>query len=743
MLKKKIKLRYPYQLAALDAHRLLLRSEGHSELITDNKQILLLTEIAKEPKTMDDLLFSFPEQLSPYQVMGAYLILKKKRYIREEEGPFPPDQTAYWESLGYDPVLLEKTFRNKTISITAVGNVEDKLLLEACHAIGLTVEKDGYLHIVLTDNYSRDELAQLNEKFILTETPWLLMKISGTELYTGPLFKAPETGCWECLRQRLDLNQPFNQFYKNLKGIVPPFQLHATHLLTAQLAINTAILHIVKWLYYGRNKDVMGSILSFSAKTMQSKKHILVKRPQCKVCGDKQDPIFPSPIQINKDDTTVIIAGGYRTVSHEDTFKKYKHHISAISGIIPYLSPYHKMEEAPIYNYASGRNLALQSTSLFWLNLHLRSGNGGKGKNTLQAKTGAICEAIERYSLMYHGNTYSVRATLETLENAVHPNDCMNYSETQFKSRDEINKADTKFYSLVPIPFDSKAEMEWTPVYSLTDSKFNYLPSCYCYAQYPSTDETRLYSYPDSNGCAAGNTIEEAILQGFLELVERDAAAIWWYNQLKRPSINLQTTNNPYIEKVDTYYRSVGRSLHVLDITSDLGIPVFVAISHCLKNGNKVIYAFGAHLDAAIALERAIIELNQLLPVVIKENQMIRDLTFCNWLNTVKLVDHDYLIPMTKETKDIRKDYPISCSSMLHDSLLFCLKTVEKINLKLLVLDLTQRDIGLPVVRIIVPGLRHFWRRTAPGRLYTVPVKMGWLDKEKTESELNPIGIFI
>jgi ribosomal protein S12 methylthiotransferase accessory factor len=40
----------------------------------------------------------------------------------------------------------------------------------------------------------------------------------------------------------------------------------------------------------------------------------------------------------------------------------------------------------------------------------------------------------------------------------------------------------------------------------------------------------------DSNGNAAGNTLEEAtILQGFVELIERDSVALWWYNRLRRP----------------------------------------------------------------------------------------------------------------------------------------------------------------------------------------------------------------
>jgi ribosomal protein S12 methylthiotransferase accessory factor len=40
---------------------------------------------------------------------------------------------------------------------------------------------------------------------------------------------------------------------------------------------------------------------------------------------------------------------------------------------------------------------------------------------------------------------------------------------------------------------------------------------------------------------------------------------------------------------------------------------------------------------------------------------------------------------------------------------------------------------------VIVPGMRHFYRRFAPGRLYDVPVKLGWRDRATPESELNPI----
>jgi oxazoline/thiazoline synthase len=44
----------------------------------------------------------------------------------------------------------------------------------------------------------------------------------------------------------------------------------------------------------------------------------------------------------------------------------------------------------------------------------------------------------------------------------------------------------------------------------------------------------------------------------------------------------------------------------------------------------------------------------------------------------------------------------------------------------------------VPVVRVIVPGLRHFYRRFAPGRLYDVPVQLGLLEKPLQEGELTP-----
>jgi ribosomal protein S12 methylthiotransferase accessory factor len=67
-----------------------------------------------------------------------------------------------------------------------------------------------------------------------------------------------------------------------------------------------------------------------------------------------------------------------------------------------------------------------------------------------------------------------------------------------------------------------------------------------------------------------------------------------------------------------------------------------------------------------------------------------------------------------------------------------CVRLAEREGLDFLVLDQTRPDVDVPVVRVIVPGLRHFYRRFAPGRLYNVPVKLGLRDRPLSEDELNP-----
>ena len=78
----------------------------------------------------------------------------------------------------------------------------------------------------------------------------------------------------------------------------------------------------------------------------------------------------------------------------------------------------------------------------------------------------------------------------------------------------------------------------------------------------------------------------------------------------------------------------------------------------------------------------------------------------------------------------------------LLDAIEHCVKAARSRGLETLVLDQTRPDVGLAVAKVFVPGLRHFWPRFAEGRLYDMPVKLGWSARVLEESELNPVPIY-
>jgi ribosomal protein S12 methylthiotransferase accessory factor len=323
----------------------------------------------------------------------------------------------------------------------------------------------------------------------------------------------------------------------------------------------------------------------------------------------------------------------------------------------------------------------------------------------------------------------------------------MVFSPTQYARRERWNETTAK-YHVVPQPFNEDLEIDWSPIWSLTNQCFRYVPTAYCY--YGHLDFLRLYfCSADSNGNAAGNSLEEAILQGLMEVIERDSVAIWWYNRIRRPGVDMDSFNVPYLRNLKQYYTAINRDLWAIDITADLGIPTIAAISHRTDNPvEDVLVGFGAHLDPMVALLRAVTEVNQFLPGLIgKKEDGTTDYIFpdqgaIEWWKAATIENQPYLVPDVSLPIKRREDYPRIDSEDLKQDVEWCVDHLRQHGLEVLVLDQTRPDVGLNVIKVIVPGLRHFWRRLGPGRLYDVPVKLGWLAKPQAEDELNPWSVF-
>ncbi len=423
-------------------------------------------------------------------------------------------------------------------------------------------------------------------------------------------------------------------------------------------------------------------------------------------------------------------SGGYRSVSSRATVARFRKHVSPLTGVVSRLERIDA--DLPLNtNYVASHNFSAPARSVHQLRAGLGGGSFGKGSTAEQGEASALMEAIERYSGIFQGDEIRMtkRYTDFAAGEAILPNDVLLYSEAQQAQRDTPDADDS---TPTPPPFDPSAKIEWSPVWSLRDERFRYLPTGLLYFFYGPG------FHADSNGCAAGNTIGEAIVQGFLELVERDAYAIWWYNRLQRREVDLGEFDDSYVRDLQLQLAEAGRRLWVLDVTSDLGIPTFVAITHWMKDGKENIeFGSGAHFDARIALLRALTELNQFLALGLMGGGT-GDKSSLDGTTPLRLDDHPYLTPGNEPPVRLSSDSKFGRLDV-REQVSACVNIARQQGLDFLVLDQTRPDIEVPVVRVIVPGLRHFYRRFGPGRLYDVPVKLGLRDRPLPEGELNPV----
>jgi ribosomal protein S12 methylthiotransferase accessory factor len=225
--------------------------------------------------------------------------------------------------------------------------------------------------------------------------------------------------------------------------------------------------------------------------------------------------------------------------------------------------------------------------------------------------------------------------------------------------------------------------------------------------------------------------------------------ALWWYNRIPRPAVDLDAFDEPYVALVREHYARIGRNLWAIDITTDLGIPAFVGCSQRLEGPTEdLLIGFGAHVDPRMALMRALTEVNQFLPAVTERNPdgstryWMDDVDAIQWWTEETLARNPYVAPHPDAPARRPSDFaPLSTDDIARD-VRNCVERIAGAGHDVLVLDQTRPAIDLAVVRVMAPGLRHFWRRLGPGRLYDIPVALGWLDAPIPEAQLNPLSIF-
>jgi ribosomal protein S12 methylthiotransferase accessory factor len=701
-------------------------------------------------RTMAELTREMSAHLSAAEVGQVLTRLSDAGLIsifqRSAAGHGDEQARAYWDLAGIGPDAAA-ALDCAAIEIIAVGGADAEALAGACRASGLAVGEPGdgaALSIVVCDDYLDPELNAVNTRHLASGRPWLLAKPSGSAPWIGPVFQPGSGPCWACLAKRLEGNRHGAHLVRRLLGGDRPCagSLAPGRAAGAQLTA----LEAVKWLG-GLRYDGQQDIYILDTVTLLGQHHRVARRPQCRSCGDPGLVAagMGRPVTTVVRDVASGEGNGHRALGLDEVLRQYGHLVDPVTGIVGELRRSPNCPEF-LHAFVSGRNRALTESTADALRSGLRCFSGGKGATELEARVGALCEAVERYCGTLDGDELTIRESYRGLgDQAVHPDTCQLFHQRQFAERERWNDNCVAFHR-VPEPFDEHAVMDWTPVWSLLSGQQRLLPTGMLYFK-PDAERQPTSVRADSNGNAAGASLEDAIMQGFFELVERDAVALWWYNRTRHAEVSLDSFDDPWVAGLPELYRRIGRQVWVLDVTSDLGVPAMAAISRRTdKPAEDIMTGFGAHFDPRIALRRALTELGQLMPAVAGARAdgtgyQATEPHLMSWWRRATVGNQPYLLPDAGLAPRTAASYRYTSSGRLD---LDEIRTIVRhADLDLMVMDQTRPDIKMPVVKVVVPGLRHFWPRFAPGRLFEVPVRLGRLSKQTSYDELNPIPLYL
>src|SRR5262249_35487450 len=172
----------------------------------------------------------------------------------------------------------------------------------------------------------------------------------------------------------------------------------------------------------------------------------------------------------------VMTSGGYRTVSPRATVTRFRKHVSPLTGVVSRLE---RIEaDLPMNtNYLATHNFSGPARSVNELKAGLNGRRFGQGSTAEQGEASALMEAIERYSGIFQGDEIRVIRRFMDFPSgdAILPNDVLLFSDAQYR-RDQAQAIDWDATPML-IPFDRSAEIEWSPVWSLRDERFRYLPT--------------------------------------------------------------------------------------------------------------------------------------------------------------------------------------------------------------------------------------------------------------------------
>jgi ribosomal protein S12 methylthiotransferase accessory factor len=343
------------------------------------------------------------------------------------------------------------------------------------------------------------------------------------------------------------------------------------------------------------------------------------------------------------------------------------------------------------------------------------SKGGGGGDSLIGALAATLGEAAERYCMFFYDKSEMVFAPYnEIAADAVSPDYLRLYSRHQIEGLGP--NARVRY-------FDNDLPVRWVWGYSLTEERPRLVPASLVYMNYQFGDSEPVIGRNASSGLAANLTVEEAILNAILEIVERDAFTICWLS--KRPGrkiiVDDEGLQGFLRQRFHFDHPKVETIIH--DITLDVPIPsLFCVIKRPTELGPTVCVGSTSRLDPKQALRKCFFEAGQGIPYMRYLLSQLKDWEPSPDFMDLTAFDHHCvfylkrpdLVPEAFAFLD-EVDGTIPLSSVTDQStgrvlgdVQRCVELLKLAGLEVIVVEITTpdiRDIGMRVVRVLIPGM--------------------------------------
>jgi ribosomal protein S12 methylthiotransferase accessory factor len=584
------------------------------------------------------------------------------------------------------------------------------------------------LVLFLSDEWLAADECELEKGAQAAAIPRLRAFTADGEGIVGPLVRPGMPGCFHCADQRLQvIGNDADDTGEASVGL-----RHVAYLVAAEAAN----------VLTGNRTHTQGHLYIVRLSSLNTSLHAILPDATCAVCGEEGalDPVAAARIVLQP--VPKPHADHYRSRTLDDLRPALiRDYYDSRTGLLT----------SKLHDLASPFATVHMKLPSFALGDQIA---GGRSHSYAASELTAILEGLERFcGQTPRGGRYVVSDSLNRLRRmALDPRSVGLYSAEQYALPDFPYE-----------PFDPDSPLDWVWGYSLTRERPILVPESLAY--YSSYWGGGVVQ-EGSNGCALGGSVEEAILYGMLEIVERDSFLMSWYGKLPVARLDPASAEDPeLLLMLETVRAVTGYEVQLFNITMENGVPAIWALARSERPDlMRFVCGAGAHVDPIRAAKNAVYELaSMIVPLneayascradiapMYDDSSLVRQMEHHPLVNGLPQAEERFAFVLEGQARarTFAEEFrPKAKHADLTDDLKEMLDTFRRLQLEVIVVNQSSPEITrnrLHCVKVIVPGMlpmtfgHHLIRITGMRRLLEVPCRMGYVQQSLSYEQLNP-----